>query len=367
MTKPKNLPSGVEKLPSGSYRATVSTRGGGRARQVFATEDEAVAWRATELVLNAKRGRGARRLAPEAVGKVTVAGYWERWLATSDLDPVTTVPMYRAHWRNHIEPAIGNLPLVDINARVLNYLAIELRNRSGLAASTQARIMGIVSAMLGAAVEDDLIETNPISGVAKTRKTIKAGEIRPIEQWELEKILANSTGIMHDVWLILGQTGLRWSELAGLQVHCIDLEQRRIRVSQQLNRDGTIKPATKDREPRTVKLPPRAFDAIRPYVVDKDPSAFVFTGARGKPLRYNNVLRRVWTPMVRSLGIAERSGDPVGIHALRHYCASRMAQRRVAPIDIMNAMGHESLRTTMRYLTALDGSADRAAAAFDVD
>jgi integrase len=67
--------------------------------------------------------------------------------------------------------------------------------------------------------------------------------------------------------------------------------------------------------------------------------------SRGQPVRYGNFRQRVWLPAVREIG-----RPTIGIHALRHTCASLLIAQ-TAPIKaIQIQLGHKSAELTLnRY------------------
>ena len=91
--------------------------------------------------------------------------------------------------------------------------------------------------------------------------------------------------------------------------------------------------------------------------VDPDPSAFVFTGLRGKPIRRGN-----FNPMVGWAEIVESMGK-VGLHFhdLRHTGNTLAAQSGASTRDLMARMGHDSMNAAIIYQHATR-QADRAIA-----
>ena len=116
---------------------------------------------------------------------------------------------------------------------------------------------------------------------------------------------------------------------------------------------------------RTVSLPGVVVDELRRHLglyVDPGPSAFVFTGPKGKPIRRGNFNPLVgWTEVVESMG-------KVGLHFhdLRHTGNTLAAQSGASTRDLMARMGHDSMNAAIIYQHATR-QADRAIAnALDV-
>jgi integrase len=92
-----------------------------------------------------------------------------------------------------------------------------------------------------------------------------------------------------------------------------------------------------------------------------DPNPLVFTSPHGHPLRYRNFTDRVWRPALATAGI-----PPIGVHVLRHTCASLLIARG-APIKAIQAqLGHASAELTLsRYGHLYPDDLDALAARLD--
>lgn len=362
-TKPATI-KGIEALPSGSYRATVSIPGGGRTRRTFATQDEAVAWKSAERVvtLAGVRGRGVKPVAPGEVGGVKFGAYFDRWLASTKLAR-SSRSMYSSHYRNHVAAVLGNVPVAQIGPRLLDQLAVELADKGTLAEATQARIFTIVAAVLAGAVEDDLIEVNPATRM-RQRPTAPDVTMRVMSEAELAAVLEASDEPWRTLWLVCGQTAVRISEALGIQVGSVNLEARTIRIKQQLDRDTHELAPTKPKLHRTVGLTTRAVEALRPLVEGRKATALVFTAANGGPVHYYNLKDRVWRETMAELGWLEADDCPT-IHTLRHTAVSHMLDRGANPTDVQAVAGHGSFATTQKYIHQRGDHSVRAASVLE--
>jgi integrase len=74
-----------------------------------------------------------------------------------------------------------------------------------------------------------------------------------------------------------------------------------------------------------------------------DPTALVFTGAKGKALRRSNLSQRVdWPRLVSTIGVAG-----LHFHDLRHAGNVWAAQTGVSTRDLMVRMGHDDMRAAL--------------------
>jgi integrase/recombinase XerC len=131
-------------------------------------------------------------------------------------------------------------------------------------------------------------------------------------------------------------TGLRVSELVGLDWEHVDFENECVRA------------LGKGRKERIVPIGEIALDALRAYRralgeagVD---AAAVFVSRRGRRLTTRSVARFVKR-------YAQRSGTPVAAspHALRHSFATHLLNQGADLRAIQELLGHSSLSTTQRY------------------
>jgi integrase/recombinase XerC len=151
----------------------------------------------------------------------------------------------------------------------------------------------------------------------------------------------------------LYSTGVRVSELAGLDVGDVDAANGLIRVS------------GKGGKQRLVPVGPKALAALTAYRqaldaetgVTRDGNGAVFLNKRGGRLTTRSIARIV-DKMARACALAM----PVSPHAMRHSFATHMLDAGVDLRAVQELLGHSSLSTTQRYTHV---SIDRLMAAYD--
>ncbi len=151
--------------------------------------------------------------------------------------------------------------------------------------------------------------------------------------------------------------GLRVSELAGLDLLDVSLEQAQVRV------------LGKGKKERIVPLGKPAIAALEAYLAERaairhpksghqDPGALLLARNGGRL-----GIRRLQT-LVRRYGILGAGRPDLHPHALRHSCATHMLEGGADLRAIQEMLGHSSLSTTQRYthvsLDQLLGVYDRA-------
>ncbi len=106
---------GVDRLPSGSYRARLMVDGQSYTA-TFATEAEADEW----VVVTRGRVVGDR-----ATRRLTVEEYGRRWLGEF-IDTAADIDHYRRDVVEHVLPALGARPLVEVTPAEIAALLEEL-------------------------------------------------------------------------------------------------------------------------------------------------------------------------------------------------------------------------------------------------
>lgn len=133
----------------------------------------------------------------------------------------------------------------------------------------------------------------------------------------------------------LYSTGIRVSELAGMNREDINIHDRVVRIR------------GKGRKERIVPVGRKALDAIHAYLAAKEAgtdTAAVFTGPAGKRLTVRTV-QRILENRRKSLGLAQKASP----HTLRHSFATHMLESGADLRALQELLGHASLSTTQRY------------------
>jgi integrase/recombinase XerD len=129
--------------------------------------------------------------------------------------------------------------------------------------------------------------------------------------------------------------GLRVSELCQLQVTDIDSSRMVLCIRQ-----------GKGQQDRCVMLSPRLLTLLRQYWQRYKPRTWLFPGP--KPLQ--PLSRRTVYTLCRDAGVKAQLRKPIHPHTLRHAFASHLLEAGVDLRRLQLLLGHQSLRTTSRYL-----------------
>ena len=159
-----------------------------------------------------------------------------------------------------------------------------------------------------------------------------------------------------EVWLVLGETGLRPGELGRLAWEHVDLRRGSLYV---------VPGKTKASE-RTIWLSRPAWECLvrrawRLGLRGHRAAGLVFSTRRGKPVTVG-----LCGKLRRCLSAAGIDGAGLTCHSLRHFYASRLLAEGIDPKVVQALLGHESSRMTMDvYGHEVAGGRRRAAAALE--
>ncbi|MGN5635823.1 tyrosine-type recombinase/integrase [Streptomyces sp. AC154] len=284
--------------------------------------------------------------------KVLFGVYADAWFKERDY-AATTRERNGSALRLHVLPAFVNVVLSEITTPQIRRWRAGLLE-SGVGEPTVAKAYQILRSIMNTAVDDELIQRNPCrikgAGAAKTAE-------RPFLDVTEVFQLADAVPARFRVFILLAAfTGLRFGELAALQRHDIDLERRTVAVRRALaetRSHGILVKAPKSAAGvRTVAFPASLTESLAAHLdVYAEPgrTGLVFTGARGGQLRRNN-FRRLWLRALATTGL----GD-VHFHDLRHTGNTLAATGGATTRELMQRMGHSSVRAALIYQHLVTG------------
>ena len=224
----------------------------------------------------------------------------------------------------------------------------------------------LLRAILNTAVrEDEIIRQNPcrIKGYdlyhTPERPTATIAEVYA---------LANAMPARFSALVVVAAlSGLRWGELVALRRRDIDLDAGTVRVTRKLAAlriHLEFGPPKSVAGVRVVALPAAAVDALTTHLSEHTadgPDALVFTGEKGALLRSGNFGRAVkWTRTVAAVGL-----PGFHFHDLRHTGNTLAAASGASTRELMQRMGHASMRAALIYQHATSERDREIASAMD--
>jgi integrase len=293
---------------------------------------------------------------PVAASRVLVGAFLERWLdealPAGDLKP-TTVENYATLTRHHLIPALGHRRLDALTAADVQRM-INTKRAEGLSDRTVQLLHAILRRALGQAVRWQEARRNVAALVDRPR--VQRKEATCLSPAEAQRLLDAARGDrLYALYAVALACGLRRGEALALRWSDVDLEAGTLRVARTLSRVRSGHVFTEPKSPRsrrTVPLPTSCISELRAHRVRQAEERLqlcgawqdhdlVFPSMWGTPMDPRNALRAFTT-------IAKRAGlEGIGLHTLRHTCASLLLAQGVHPRVVMETLGHSGIAITM--------------------
>lgn len=326
---------------------------GGRAQlfPVDGLKDQATAEMVAERT-RAKLVLGELKIDPPIKQTWTFGDYGRMWLKESikGTRRATTLERYEGVFAKYLLPEFGRVPLVDIRrVNLKNYLLT--LHRKGRSRSTIAICRDVLSGIFNAAVDDEIIERNPIIGVLKSlkleRKTSEIVVLTADQIAALLQVCRERRPEYFGFFLAACRTGARLGELLALKWDDVDLDQGTIRICRSAKR-GVIS-ATKTGRVRVIDLSGQLLAELeileqeRPFFGKKvkQQSAFIFPHrTTGKPIAQNTI-RNIFKKLLTGANLPK-----VKFHSLRHSCASILLQSGCDMYYVSHQLGHQNINMT---------------------
>jgi len=263
----------------------------------------------------------------------------------------------------------GSRKIDDIRLSDCKKWLVELQE-AGRKYGTVNTIRGRMKCIFELAVKDDLVRKNPfnfsVSEILMDDRKRKKGLSVEEEEKFLEFIKRHKAfKVYYNAVVILLGTGLRISELCGLCLSAIDIEQRLVRVEGQLLKQGkgeyvygTTKTISGKRKiPMTETVFKAFIDELDKRkkmvcnVIVNGKNDFLFLTKTGNP-RVNQDYGLVFDRIIGSYNRQHIDDLPkITPHVLRHTFCSRLALRGINPKNLQYLMGHSTIDITLDIYT----------------
>jgi len=198
--------------------------------------------------------------------------------------------------------------------------------------------------------------TSPYHGIKSLK--VPRTDVEPFTLEEVQLIIENVRPDFRRYYTVRFFTALRTGEIDGLQWKYVDFDRRQILVREALVK-GEMVYTKNDGSFRTIDMSQPVYEALKEQYKSTGKKAYVFCNSVDKPLRHDNVTKRVWHPLLRRLGLRARRP-----YQTRHTAATLWLAAGESPEWIARQMGHTTtemlFRVYSRYvpnLTRQDGSA----------
>ena len=284
-----------------------------------------------------------------------------------------------------IIPMLGHLKLKDIKPIHIQRFVDSLQDREThldgtdgkLSPSTVRRYYTMVQSVLHSAYKLGLIGVNPADSDRITLPKIEEQTMEIFTDAELTQLLdcLESEPLQFKLLIHLAiNTGCRRGELVGLKWSDINYTTSVLTVSRsnyKLTGDTEIKSkTTKTGKSRSIMLPSYCLAMLRQFKAEQAQTQlllgdrwqgdnWIFTQADGKPM-YPTTPTQSFSKFLKRNGLAHKK-----FHALRHTSATLLLSNGTNIKNVATRLGHSQLKTTNRYVHAVEQAEREAANTFE--
>jgi integrase/recombinase XerD len=151
---------------------------------------------------------------------------------------------------------------------------------------------------------------------------------------DIKRLFEVTTNIKHNTMLKLCYgMGLRVSEIVSLKITDVDSKNMQVFIER-----------AKGKKDRYVNLPETILTQLRAYFVEYRPKKYLFEGQYGEQYSTRSA-QKVFADAMKKAKI----NKAVGIHGLRHSFATHLLENGTDITFIQQLLGHNDLKTTLRY------------------
>ena len=318
--------------------------------------------------------------------KVTLGGWLDEWLEKAIKPPARRIATYNTY-RHVVETHIKTSFLAAVRLQQLK--SVDLQRyyaEATVGLATKAQHHAIILALKAATLEG-LVSRNVASLVVGKPRPQRSHDDVIKQCWTASEArtflkAAQASGSQPAALFTLAlETGMRKSELCGLQWSDVDLDGAKVRVVRQLLSPGpdVTFGVPKNGQPRTIDISAgmvtlfRAHKKAQAEMKMRNRKSYhdldlVFAkewgdlhgreDSLGLPLQKNNLGQREYARIIKAAGVR-----PITFHGLRHTCATLLFEAGVPVKVIQERLGHRRVEITLGVYAHALPSMQRDAAA----
>ena len=332
-----------------------SPDGKSRTKQPFSTKGAAEAWAAKNTV-----DIHTQQWVSSEMTRRTVCDYKNKFFTTKAHLAEGSLVSMRRSWNNWVEPSWGHRKISSIRTSEVQAWLSKHANQ----ASTIRRAHGILAGIIDIAMEDGCVNKNHARGVTLPSKPSPKHVYLTASQLTR---LAEECREWGPMVMLLGTTGMRWSEMAGLQAGDIPDIGSRVQLTRAAKWvDRTLHVGElKTHEGRTISLSSQSMAYLRSLAKGQSSDAWLFTDSDGQPMRqldHHSRFHMAVNRLVKSGDLPKR----VTPHGLRHVAAGLMISSNTNVKAVQRQLGHKSAAMTLDvYADLFDTDLDQVGRAMD--
>ncbi|RUU45007.1 site-specific integrase [Mesorhizobium sp. M6A.T.Ce.TU.002.03.1.1] len=342
-------------LPSGKivWQADYRDGGGKRRHKQFATKKAA-----DDFLLTARgQVRSGTHVADSA--SITVDKASKLWLAQAEKNgrERATVARYKSTYELYIKPKFGATKLAALTSPAIQTFIDDLTGT--MSASSLAKVHGALTSIYKHAVSRGHAAINPARDIQMPSATRDKKRPEMPTKDELRAILKHTPARWIPFVRTAMLTGMRASELRGIQWRDVDLDAGIVHVRRRVDRYNKFGPPKSDAGTRDIPISDSTVTMLKAWRKEcpKGEHDLVFPNGEGNVEGHANLLHRMFWPVQIKAGVTveteekDEDGKPIvdakySLHALRHAAAALFIEQGFPPKKVQDLMGHASLAMT---------------------
>jgi integrase len=268
---------------------------------------------------------------------------------------ISTLENYQMYARLHILPALGHIPLANLNTDDIQKLYKQLQ-KAGKAPATISKVHQIIHSCLEKAVEKRLLAWNPSKATEKP--PVRSKKAEAMSEEDMDKFLSlvwQEIPKWKAAFLMLLGTGLRIGELLALEWGDIDLEGQVVYVRRTLSRTKskglTVEAPKTEQSEKPVPLPEVVIQALKEhrkvqlqlilYKGNAYQNRELVFGTDNGTYMYPRNFQRKYYSLLKKAGVKH-----LKLHGLRHTFATRLLEEGENLRTVQELLRHADIRTT---------------------
>jgi integrase len=264
-----------------------------------------------------------------------------------------TMRSKKQHFYKHIYPMLGKRLISSINYLDLQTWQTEIMTKINPITKKKYKIetvstyRAVFFGILDHALKADIILKNYFISVPspKTFSNLpleqKAKEINPFTQKEIEIILKNTNGYIHNFIKLMLFTGIRPGEIIAFEENDIDFKRRVIKVTKTRRASKENDPKTKSSF-REVDMLLGAKEALEAQLELTKGQEKIFMSMFHKPFYSHDIISKLFRELLIKLEIPPRP-----LYNLRHTFASQAITKGINILWISKMLGHKNVSITL--------------------
>jgi integrase len=288
--------------------------------------------------------------------------YSRKWLAFIKMNRRdSTYERYAQVLRDYVNPIFKDKPIDKISRGDIRDLLVKQSVKLNVSI-----VRDVLSGVMGFAVDDEIIQSNPVIGVIRKLNLRKgqAKETDPLTESELDAFINTFKEEIpgyYCLFLLAVRTGLRMGEILALEWGDVQfnnpvileggkVENRPYIFVQRTYRRG-ITTMPKNGKTRKVDISNQLALALKEHQAKEKREAFLnglgdvqglVFHRKGGDIMEQNYIRRVYERALSKAGIRK-----IKFHALRHTFASLLLSKGESPVYVKEQLGHSSIQITV--------------------